>query len=123
VKNAIKTLQSAPERHAPNLLAAPDSAELTRAKQRLTEVRETLEHRRQALRDLPPGDSRRALYQARVKQTESDEAAALLEVLTLRAEALPSHISMCRLRLEIALDDMRQTRERLAAPTSRSVSY
>jgi hypothetical protein len=98
-----------------NLLAAPDSPALAQARAALTEARETLDNRRQALRDLPASDARRAMYSARVESAESEERAALVEVLRLRQDVLSEHIYMCRTRYDLALKDAKETGERLAA--------
>jgi ribosomal protein L7/L12 len=113
--NSLEAPREKKGTHEINLLACPDSAELTRAKQHLTETREALENRRQALRDLPASDARRAMYSARAESAESEERAALVEVLRLRQDVLSEHIYMCRTRYDLALKDAKETGERLAA--------
>jgi hypothetical protein len=100
-----------------NLLAAPDSPALAQARAALTEARELLEHRRAALQALASDadPARRAAYSARCHEAETAEREAHAEVLRLRAAKLPDHVEMCRLRYDLALADLRETRERLQA--------
>ncbi len=100
-----------------NLLAAPDSPALAQARAALTEARELLEHRRAALQALASDDdqARRAAYAERLREAERGEREAHAEVLRLREERLPEHVEMCRQRYDLAIADLRETRERLQA--------